>query len=178
MKDDEGLPLIIVEVSVVGVVLLVYALGCVDFDAPVLDHDDTGIDTLDFGYELLLTDRPGLDDQKKLCPSCSYGKARAEQYETITSGYVGLHMIQVPIFVLIQKVEASKPSQADIEKDLAARSCGWARGDCQRDGRNEFTDKIQELKTTVIRMAGLGEVLKSAQTGYLRGHGATDVAKT
>jgi len=60
MEGDEGLPLIIGEASIVGVALLVVALGCVDFYALVLHHDESGIDPLDLGNELLLGDGTGV----------------------------------------------------------------------------------------------------------------------
>lgn len=60
VERNEGLPLVVGEASVVGVVLLVVALGRVDFYALVLHHDKPCIDALDLGHELLLRDGAGV----------------------------------------------------------------------------------------------------------------------
>ena len=59
MKGHEGLPLIVVEAGVVGVVLLIVTLGCVDLYALVLHHDKASIDPFYLGDQLFLADRPG-----------------------------------------------------------------------------------------------------------------------
>jgi hypothetical protein len=63
MEGDQSLPLVVVKL-VCRIAL--GALVVVDFDAFALHHDETGVDTLDLGHQLLLGDGTGLGLLDKL----------------------------------------------------------------------------------------------------------------
>lgn len=58
MEGNQRLPLFVVEFGVFGVALRI--LGIIDFDALVFNHDEAGVNALDFGDKLLLRYWPRL----------------------------------------------------------------------------------------------------------------------
>ena len=94
-----------------------------------------------------------VDGQSNSCDECKYGKIREEKYKSLLLGlsFQPLHIVQRPICDLIQDVENSKPDHAANYSDLSPRAyCRWSRQFCRIDGRNEFADKIQELKAEYV----------------------------